>query len=55
MFLDDGIDLSKYIVFYFYEHNYDVNGILEVIDDQDDEYSIIEIFNGVITYNGVVE
>ncbi len=54
-FLDDGIDFSKYIVFYFYEHNYDVNGILEVIDDQDDEYSIIEIFNGVITYDGVVE
>lgn len=53
-FKDSMKDLSNTIVTYFDASGHEVNGIVEVIDDEDNEYLIMEITNGNITYDGTV-
>ncbi len=54
-FIAYSVNLSKKIVLYFYENGYEVNGIVEIVDDEDNGYLILQIINGVITYNGAIE
>lgn len=43
--------LSNSVVEYFDASGYDVDGIVEVINDEDSEFIMIEVKNGIITYD----
>ena len=50
-FIDDIGILSLAIGEYFDAYGYDVNGIVEIINDEDSEYVLLQINNGVVTYD----
>ena len=50
-FVDDIGILSLAIGEYFDAYGYDVNGIVEIINDEDSEYVLLQINNGVVTYD----
>ena len=50
-FIDYMGALSLGIVDYFDAYGYDVNGIVEIINDEDSEYVLLQINNGVVTYD----